>query len=60
MRDKLKQCALWLHANRTKVMGYAGVALGAVQGAQGWHTMVLGVAVALVGHYNDWTNKAVA
>lgn len=49
----------WLHDNRTKVAGYGGVALGAAQVAQGqgWHTLGLGVAVALIGHYNDWTQR---
>jgi hypothetical protein len=41
--------------NRTKVAGYAGVAFGAAQVAQGqsWHTLMLGISVALIGHYND-------
>jgi hypothetical protein len=49
--------ALWLKlwSRRTKVAGYAGVGFGAVQVAQGqsWHTLILGVTVALIGHYND-------
>lgn len=56
----LKATLTWLHENRTKVAGYAGVVLGAIQGAQGqgWRTVGLGVAVALIGHYNDWTQRA--
>jgi hypothetical protein len=55
----LKATLTWLHENRTKVAGYAGVVLGAIQGAQGqgWRTVALGVAVALIGHYNDWANR---
>lgn len=55
----LKAMLTWLHDNRTKVTGYAGVVLGAIQGlqGQGWHTIGLGVAVALIGHYNDWANR---
>lgn len=56
----LKARLQWLHDNRTKVAGYSGVALGAVQGAQGqgWRTVAVGVAVAVIGHYNDWANRA--
>lgn len=47
----------WAWANRTKVAGYLGVA-GAVvkigiEGGQHWPMLVLGVTVALIGHYND-------
>ncbi len=51
--------ALWLKVwhNRTKIMGYAGVISGAVQMAfaegQHWQMLLLGAAVAAIGHYND-------
>ena len=55
----LKATLTWLHDNRTKVTGLAGVVLGAIQGTQGqgWRTMALGAAVAALGYYNDWANK---
>ena len=51
--------ALWLIVwrNRTKVMGYLGAMVGAVQMAvaegQHWQMLLLGLAVAAIGHYND-------
>lgn len=51
--------ALWLtvYANRTKVIGYAGVVTGsiymAVQAGQHWQLVLLGALVAALGHYND-------
>lgn len=50
---------LWLKVwrNRTKIAGYIGVVVGAVQMAvaegQHWPLCVLGAAVAAIGHYND-------
>jgi hypothetical protein len=60
LKARLQWLLNWLHDNRTKVAGYTGVALGAAQAAQGqgWRTFALGVAVALIGHYNDWTQRA--
>jgi hypothetical protein len=51
--------ALWVKmwANRTKVLGYAGVAAGALQMAftagQHWQLALLGALTAAIGHYND-------
>jgi hypothetical protein len=46
---------LW--RNRTKIVGYLGVIIGAVQaaiaGGQHWQTCLLGAAIAAIGHYND-------
>lgn len=54
--------ALWIAvwSRRTKIAGYAGVGFGAAQVAQGqgWHTLILGVTVALIGHYNDLQLRA--
>jgi hypothetical protein len=47
--------------NRTKVAGYIGILAGTVQTAflagQHWQIMLLGVVVALIGHYNDTQNR---
>jgi hypothetical protein len=55
MRERLNQWAKLVWSNRTKLTGYAGVVFGAAQVAQGqsWHTLLLGVTVALIGHYNS-------
>lgn len=51
--------ALWIICwkNRTKIAGYLGVIVGAVQIARaaggGWQTCLLGASVAAIGHYND-------
>lgn len=51
--------ALWLKIkrNRTKIMGYAGAVVAAAQMAvaegQHWPMLLLGLAVAAIGHYND-------
>jgi hypothetical protein len=51
--------ALWvvLWANRTKITGYAGVIGGSVEmgilGGQHIGLVLLGAAVAAIGHYND-------
>jgi hypothetical protein len=51
--------ALWLIVwnNRTKIAGYTGVVVGAVQMAvaegQHWQMCLLGAVVAAIGHYND-------
>jgi hypothetical protein len=46
---------LW--ANRTKITGYAGVIGGSVEmgilGGQHIGLVLLGAAVAAIGHYND-------
>lgn len=46
---------LW--ANRTKVVGYTGVIVGAIYMAvlqgQHWQLALMGAIVAALGHYND-------
>lgn len=53
--DRLRALGVIGWKNRTKVAGYAGVGFGAAQVLQGqpWHTLILGVTVALIGHFND-------
>ncbi len=56
-RDRFRALCVVLWANRTKTAGYLGVA-GAVvkmgiEGGQHWPMLLLGVTVALIGHYND-------
>lgn len=54
---RLRALGLELWRNRTKIAGYAGVISGAVQMAvaegQHWQMLLLGAAVAAIGHYND-------
>jgi len=58
--NQLKALGVTLWANRTKAAGYLGVALGTLQVLQGqpMHTLLLGTAVALIGHYNDYAARA--
>lgn len=55
--NRLRACWLILWRNRTKIAGYVGVIVGALQMAQaegqGWRMCLLGAAVAAIGHYND-------
>lgn len=55
-----RACALWVNLvwrNRTKVLGYLGIIGASVQMAlvegQHWGMLLLGAAVAAIGHYND-------
>lgn len=58
--NRIKALGVTLWANRTKTAGYLGVALGTIQLLQGqpMHTLWLGTAVALIGHYNDFAARA--
>lgn len=59
----------WITSHRTKIAGYAAVLAGALQGylpqmgifltvkQMAATTMIVGIAVALIGHYNDWVNR---
>ena len=50
---------LWVRiwCNRTKALGYAGAAVGALymalEAGQHWQLAMLGALVAALGHYND-------
>ncbi len=57
VRNRLRACGLALWRNRTKTVGYLGVIGASVQMAiaegQHWGMLILGAAVAAIGHYND-------
>lgn len=57
VRNRLREFWLALWRNRTKTAGYLGIVGGSVQMAlaegRHWPMILLGAAVAAIGHYND-------
>jgi hypothetical protein len=57
VRNRSRALGVVAWANRTKMLGYAGVVAGTVQIAiaegQHWPMLLLGAMVAAIGHYND-------
>jgi hypothetical protein len=56
-RNRFRTLGLTLWRNRTKLAGYLGVVAGALQmgfaEGQHWPMLLLGAAVAGIGHFND-------